>query len=87
MMDKPKSRAVQTHWVGNMGTVQLAIWQRDTTVPVWWQKQPGILVYHSYPGATFTLLLPFWVIRRTETAEVSISYAVPILLHHISMSC
>ena len=87
MMDKPNSSAVQTLWVGDMGTVQLAIWLRHMTVPVWWQRQPRTFMSRGYPGAIFTLLLPFWVMQNMETSEVSLSYAVPILLHNISTSC
>lgn len=50
-MDKPR----QTLCLGNMGTVQLAIWLRDMAVPVWWQRQPGTLG----PVAILELFSPY----------------------------
>lgn len=80
--DKRHSSAVWTPGVCNTGTVQLALWLRDTTVPVWWLRQPGTFASCSY----LELFLLYSSLSGWCRAWRPLnSYFVLILLHHISI--
>lgn len=81
--DKWDSSTVWTPWVCNTGTVQLAVWLRDMTVPVWWLRQPGNFASCSYLELflLYSSLSGWYRVWRPLN-----SYIVLILLHPVSMS-